>query len=571
MDCRQRHENDLQDQVGSEAMTKYAVLISGDLAETGYDEFWNDVVILRETLIDNGFAPSDIFVLYGNGSDFFDLARPNPRYRPSPPITNFAATIANVNMVFNGLTNGDIANGIPKMTSEDFLFVWTFNHGGQVGGNATLGLMDGSMMDTNFASLVNQIPHSRRVFCMQQCHSGGFINDLSNPHTVILTACTLNELASRADDSPTQENEVVGGVTYHHGEFNYYLFSALHWKTPIDAPVNADANGNCAVSMLEAFNWVDTNDSRPETPQYDAPCNLGDFLHIACKTPGVGVDVFARDRNDDHGSVPSNLHGEPFWTSPDILVDSDLDGNPDPNPEFGQENYVWVRVHSINLLAACAVVVNLYWGDPTGGLQWPSSFHLIGTKTIHNLQPGQSADTPHSPSDHLSWFPPSPVVNSHYCLLARLDCIDDPIEHPAENDIPGDNNIAMRNVTVIDNYSGVLPPLELFVQNPFAEKEALVDLIISGVPENWTLEARIEKLEKPFKLEGGAREGRISLRLGPGDKRKTKILLVPKKTRLGERATIHVAQAIKGKTVGGYTYRVKIQRVTAIAEAPEPV
>jgi len=72
-------------------------------------------------------------------------------------------------------------------------------------------------------------------------------------------------------------------------------------------------------------------------------------------------------------------------------------------------------------------------------------------------------------------------VNSHYCLLARLDCIDDPIEHPAENDIPGDNNIAMRNVTVIDNYSGVLPPLELFVQNPFAEKEALVDLVIEHV------------------------------------------------------------------------------------------
>ena len=85
---------------------KYAVLISGDLAETGYDEFWNDVVLMREALIDNDFPANHVYVLYGDGSDYFDAGRTNPQYRPSPAITDLAATSANITAVFNGLANG---------------------------------------------------------------------------------------------------------------------------------------------------------------------------------------------------------------------------------------------------------------------------------------------------------------------------------------------------------------------------------------------------------------------------------------------------------------------------------
>jgi len=60
------------------AGTRYAVLISGDLAENGFDEFWNDVVLMRQMLLDNGFQDQNIFVLYGNGNDFFDPNRPVP-------------------------------------------------------------------------------------------------------------------------------------------------------------------------------------------------------------------------------------------------------------------------------------------------------------------------------------------------------------------------------------------------------------------------------------------------------------------------------------------------------------
>jgi hypothetical protein len=261
---------------------KYAVLISGDLAETGYDEFWNDVVLMREALLRNGFAEEHIHVLYGNGADFFSASRPNPRYRPSPHITNLPADSTGVNTVFNGLANG--TSGFPQTTDEDLLFVWTFDHGGRVGGHSTLGLMDGSMQDTSFAALVDQVPHAYRVVCMQQCFSGGFLDKLNIDETVIITACAADEVAHRAD-SPA-ENEVVGGVTYHHGEFNYYLFAALTGETVTGTPISADANGDGRVVLQEVFDHIQANESRPETPQYDDGVgNLGTSLHLAFAPP----------------------------------------------------------------------------------------------------------------------------------------------------------------------------------------------------------------------------------------------------------------------------------------------
>jgi hypothetical protein len=210
-------------------MTKYAVLISGDWAESGFDEFWNDVVLIREMLLANNFEEQNIFILYADGNDFVDATRTYARYDPvamnRPPranrpasFTDYPATKAEVQAVFDGLANGDNTRGIPKMA-------------------------------------VDAIPCRSRVFCMQQCHSGGFIDDLSNDKTVILTACRRDELAWPANNTPTQEDEIVNGVTYNHGEFNYHLISAL-LKQAVNggAPVNADTTGDGLVSMLELFN-----------------------------------------------------------------------------------------------------------------------------------------------------------------------------------------------------------------------------------------------------------------------------------------------------------------------------
>lgn len=241
---------------------RYAVLITGDLAENFWGEcFWNDTVWMYKSLLANGYAADDIFVLYGDGADYMSA---NPAYRHPTPVTNFAATVANVNMVLDGLKNGDAAHGIPKIDSNDTLFVWTFDHGGRTGaGESTLCLRGGSIGADAFSAKLNALEYSSRAVFMQQCFSGGFINPLKSAKTFISTASSATEVAHPADT----ENETYGGVVYSHGEFNYWVTSAMNRLTPTGAAMNADSNADTFLSSLELHQWNASHESRSETPQ----------------------------------------------------------------------------------------------------------------------------------------------------------------------------------------------------------------------------------------------------------------------------------------------------------------
>jgi len=255
---------------------KYAVLICGDVAESGaaYTCFWNDTYWMYKTLLARGFTKSSIYVLYGDGNDW-NCA--NPFYKPpaGEKVTDFPATIGWVNKVLDGLKNGDSANGITKMTSEDTLFLWTFDHG--AGGNtAYLCLMDEWYKDSDFAAKLDQIPCAKRLVFMQQCRSGGFIDDLANDKTFISTACKAWQYAYVGD-----EYEMYAGVKYTHGEYNYHIISALSGSTPTGAAINADANGNGKVSVLEMHLWEAAHENSVETPQLHNPGTLGMTSHPA--------------------------------------------------------------------------------------------------------------------------------------------------------------------------------------------------------------------------------------------------------------------------------------------------
>ncbi|HVH46364.1 MAG TPA: C13 family peptidase [Labilithrix sp.] len=241
---------------------RYAVLITGDLAENFSGEcFWNDTVWMYKSLLANGYEPEDIFVLYGDGADFVSA---NPAYKHPTKVTDFAATVGNVNAVLDGLKNGDAGRGIPKMDQNDSLFLWTFDHGGRTSsGEATLCLRNGVIGADAFAAKLNAIEYSRRAVFMQQCYSGGFINPLKNAKTFISTAAKADEVARPADT----ENEMVGGKTYSHGEFNYHITTALNRLAPGGAGINADGNSDAWVSSLEMHAWNVAKESRPETPQ----------------------------------------------------------------------------------------------------------------------------------------------------------------------------------------------------------------------------------------------------------------------------------------------------------------
>ena len=167
------------------AQEKYAVLITGDYAGVGippkeqwnngegkgpddsYYEFWKDTYLMWEMLVaKKGYSDENVFVLFADGIDFpVSHSWVNIRYSAEKysldHITDFSAYIANVQTVFNGLRTGQ--NGFPQITENDFLFVWTFDHGNGSGGNSYLLLMDGSMSDDAFVALVNIIPATKEV------------------------------------------------------------------------------------------------------------------------------------------------------------------------------------------------------------------------------------------------------------------------------------------------------------------------------------------------------------------------------------------------------------------------
>jgi len=237
----------------------YALLICGDVAESGYDEFWNDTVWMYKALLAAGYKENNIYVLYGWGNDHVSA---NPSYQHTGKVTDFPATVAWVNKVLNGLKNGDPSVGVNKITSLDSLFVWVFDHGG--GSNpAYFCLRDGVCYDSDFASRVNLLPCKERAIFMQQCRSGGFVDDLENNKSFVSAACMLNENAHRAD----VEQETYNGVKYHHGEYNYYVISALAGKTITGAVVNADSNGDGKISAREMHVFMAARENQPEHPQ----------------------------------------------------------------------------------------------------------------------------------------------------------------------------------------------------------------------------------------------------------------------------------------------------------------
>jgi tetratricopeptide (TPR) repeat protein len=287
------------------AQEKYAVLITGDYAATsygvplsdqwnggqgkstyGFDEFWNDTFLMWEMLQEKGYSQDNIIVLFADGNDF-TFSGQAPQYKPNPgvTVTDYSASIANVNLVFNGLANG--TGGFPQVTQDDFLFVWTFDHGGGSGGNSTLYLIDGLITDDDFAALTNPIAANKKVYWMQQCRSGGFADELEGTTTFFHSACQPDQNAYRANNTPDLENEVINGITYHHGEFNFHIYSPTNGSSPAgytsyngEPYSNADLNSDNYISMHESWVWESTHENSSETPLLSDLGSIGEFTSL---------------------------------------------------------------------------------------------------------------------------------------------------------------------------------------------------------------------------------------------------------------------------------------------------
>lgn len=495
---------------------RYAVLISGDLAENGYPEFFFDVVLMRDMLLTNGFPANHIFVLYGDGADYDNATSyPAARYRPNPAITDLSATSANVQAIFSDLANG--TNGRPQLTNDDLLFVWTFDHGGQIPVSpgsttliSTLGLRGVDMRADDFATAINMVPHAFRIICMQQCRSGGFINHLASDRTVILTAAQADRNAHPTDDA--SERESIGGRTYPHGEFNFYLLAALNGQDLLGNAANADANGNGFTTMREVFNYIINNESDSATPQYDdGSRHLGDRLHLAF------ADLFMRDNLNDNGAEPSPGGG--LSLSPDInhfrseLLDPQVtllgagamaNGTLFEMIEIGQPNYIYVRVRNRGYSASDATV-DLYWTRPST-LPTPASWNPLGSIAVPIVAPDAVAC-----GGPLVWSEGIPE-RGHYCFVGLLRNAQDPAPDLTSvtnsssfyDLIRLNNNVVWKNFDVDNLFAGGYARIEFQIQGwPRRTIKGDLEIDLTALPEGYSAEFRlVKRLLKGVTLEG---------------------------------------------------------------------
>lgn len=247
---------------------KYAVLISANNVTMDdvsiHSEWWYDLILQYKMLRDKGYKKDNIYVLYGNGSDF---ATSHPDYDSTAlfghPITTMPVNKANVKSVFATLS--------PKVKSSSYLYVWWMGHGGGSGpGQCNLSMAISntgeSVSDVEFKTYVDQVAsYKKRSVAVMTCHSGGMVDNFNIPgsRTVVLASSTC---AESSYDAPSTCNGRV------QAEFNYAEPNALRMKDPCGAAVASDTNANGAISLLEthAFNAAKMVNSTPQLGDPDA-------------------------------------------------------------------------------------------------------------------------------------------------------------------------------------------------------------------------------------------------------------------------------------------------------------
>lgn len=401
----------------------YAVIIEGDVPSgSSYSEFWSDPVQMFRLLLEYGYKADHIHVLYGEGHDEDSFACTYYREK----MVDFAAYQQDVRNLFTWMKDGNAAQGIDKVTDQDFIFLFTFDHGSgnSTGCDASLCLMDGCMADTEFANYFNKIAFKHRGVMMQQCYSGGFIDNLQNDRTAISTAANCNESAYEAD-----QQDSCDGTSVKYGEWNYWWISAMrrHKPWPGEQPVDADTNHDGKVSFKEAHNYAVANDDQSEHPMWSDLGNIGDQLslettyngahlihdsHRILDSAGNGDGVadagetvvmpvtLADNGTADATGISGTLSTTNPWVSisdasanfPDIAVGAAAESFPD--------HFQWTS--SPDTPDNTQVAFTLDWTTNGGAYHGIAAFSQVVVKTILTAQKTTIEDTETGNGNHLA-------------------------------------------------------------------------------------------------------------------------------------------------------------------------
>ncbi len=267
---------------------RYAVLFSGGGDNrNNHARYWNHLKFMYTTLVNTyGYDPENITVLYANGTA-----------EDADVPVDASGTEPELRAAFDDLRE--------VLTRFDFLFVYTTNHGGGFYANDPYRLWnwhfgrwdsdgdepgvllneasynrdfnyDGDQVDDivwdedltgwgdavyddEFLDMTMDLDYDTMVIVTVQCFGGGMIADLARGGS--------DRIIIAATDETSPSNAMP--PSYEYSEFTYHLICALNRADPDGNPVDADADGDGRVSMVEAFNYASSNDTRAETPQYE--------------------------------------------------------------------------------------------------------------------------------------------------------------------------------------------------------------------------------------------------------------------------------------------------------------
>ncbi len=195
------------------------------------------------------------------------------------------------------------------------------------------------------------------------------------------------------------------------------------------------------------------------------------------------LDLMVRNSMVDYGIEPdinTEITGSVMWNTQEIWIRNnsgesyiDVHQNPEYDPVI--PNYVNVRVTNRSCVTSSGTEeLTLYWAKANTALNWPINWDgsltmgditntnstvptggAVGTLNIPPLQPGQEVIL------EFEWMVPNPEdyfdLNEnpwHFCLLARIESIDDPMTFPESiliiENVRNNNNLGWKNTTVVD-------------------------------------------------------------------------------------------------------------------------
>ena len=244
---------------------KYAVLMSGGWdAGANHSRYWNDLAFIYKALKEKyNYTDSEIIVLFANGTHSPDEDLDGD----GTDDIDYAASKSNLTTVMQNVGAFISENGK--------FFFYSTNHGGyESGHDAYLYLWGETIRDDEFATLSKKIKSKHAIYVMEQCYSGGMMDDIltaqkypcNNPRVCVMTAAKHDEVSYSADTEGSYD------------EYVYHWTSAVYGRTPAGTIVNADSNGDGQVSMKEAHEYAKANDSRSEHPL------IGSCISSACDT-----------------------------------------------------------------------------------------------------------------------------------------------------------------------------------------------------------------------------------------------------------------------------------------------